>query len=192
MDPKSDCIGEFNQIIGHFCATCLAYHYALTEFDKTQEKILAALNEKGINLTLQELNARSFSFGSGHPGDPGHILHYETTQRGYRERISADGIDTRISANNCLVLIYHLWEDKYRDQFAAKQGVAKDHVTNDAFGELRRIRRSIIHNNSMALPECERNVILKRFSKGGLVTFTEQEAYAAFRELLNAVRQLPV
>ena len=50
------------------------------------------------------------------------------------------------------MLIYHIWEDKYRKIIARECGIQKDQVVHDTFGELRNIRRSIVHNKSVRAP----------------------------------------
>ncbi|ASO04597.1 hypothetical protein [Arenibacter algicola] len=46
-----------------------------------------------------------------------------------------------------LVSLYQLWEDKYRDEIARHRKIKKNGVMNDLFGEIRKIRQAIVHNN---------------------------------------------
>ena len=96
----------------------------------------------------------------------------------------------KILENNSLVLIYHIWEDKYREAIASELGLEKNQIVHDTFGELRNVRRSIVHNQSRALKECEDNEILKRFNAGDFVVFTEQEAYDSFKAIKDALEEL--
>ena len=91
-----------------------------------------------------------------------------------------------------LVLIYHIWEDKYREVIARENGIKKNQINHDTFGELRNIRRSIIHNKSRALNECENNTKLKRFDEGDQILFTGQEAYDSFKDIKDALDELKV
>ena len=89
-----------------------------------------------------------------------------------------------------LVLIYHIWEDKYRGIIAQEYGVKKNQIIHETFGELRNIRRSIIHNKSRALKECENNTKMKKFDEGSQIIFSEQEAYDSFKAIKDALDEL--
>ena len=148
------------------------------------------ITRQGQKITLQQFDQISFSFGQGPPGTPGAYFYYTTTHGGFKERIKKNGIDTKILANNSLVLIYHIWEDKYREIIANEYSVQKNQIAHDTFGELRNIRRSIVHNKSRALQECENNSNLKKFDGGDQILFSEQEAYDSFKAIKDALDEL--
>jgi len=190
MKSIDDCYNEIDLIIGHFCATCFAYALAVKDFERIQQEGMQLFATQGTKITLQQFDQMPFSFGQGPPGTPGAYFYYTTTHGGFKQRIDKDGIDTKILANNTLVLIYHIWEDKYREVIARENGVQKNQITHDTFGELRNIRRSIIHNKSRALRECESNAKMKRFDEGDQILFTEQEAYDSFKAVKDALDEL--
>ncbi|MCG2757630.1 MAG: hypothetical protein L6263_04290 [Desulfobacteraceae bacterium] len=190
MKSLEDCYNEIDLIIGHFCATCFSYALAVKDFERIQKEGMQILATQGQKLTLQQFDQISFSFGQGPPSTPGAYFYYTTTHGGFKERIKKDGIDIKILANNSLVLIYHIWEDKYREIIAREYGVQKNQIVHDTFGELRNIRRSIVHNKSRALKECENNTNLKKFDEGGQILFSEQEAYYSFKAIKDALDEL--
>ncbi len=190
MKSIDDCYNEIDLIIGHFCATCFSYALAVKDFERIQKEGMQILATNGQKIALQQFDQIPFSFGQGPPGTLGAYFYYTTTHGGFKERIKQDGIDTKILANNSLVLIYHIWEDKYREIIARENGVQKNQIAHDTFGELRNIRRSIVHNKSRALKECENNAKLKRFNEGDQILFSEQEAYDSFKAIKDALDEL--
>ena len=190
MGSIEDCYNEIDSIIGHFCATCFSYTLAVVDFERIQREGMQLIAPQGQKITLQQFDQVPFSFGQGPPGTPGAYFYYETTHGGFKERIKKDGIDTKILANNSLVLIYHIWEDKYREIIATEYAFQKNQIAHDTFGELRNIRRSIVHNKSRALKECENNNKLKRFDEGDQILFSEQEAYDSFKTIKDSLDEL--
>ncbi len=191
MKIIDECFQEIDFIVGHFCSTCFSYTPAEKEFARIQKEALQIMGKVGgPAMTLDQMDKKPFSFGSGRPDDPNTYFHYTITHGGFKKRITKDGIDTNILANNTLVFIYHVWEDRYRSLIAEAKKVPKNQISHDTFGELRNIRRSIVHNSSRALKECEQNKILKRFNEGDYVLFSESEAYDAFKSIKDAIKEL--
>lgn len=89
------------------------------------------------------------------------------SQGGYKKRNELGGLNRRIAGNMCIVLMYQYWEDYYRNKIAEIAKVKKDDIKLDIMGDLRTLRRSIIHNRGIAIEECK---ILKWFGAGEEIT----------------------
>ena len=75
-------------------------------------------------------------------------------------------------AANLIVSIYQSWEDTYRAKVAALLGIKKDDLKADIWGDLRHIRRSILHRDFRAVAEIDQCKIIKSFSPGKPIIFS--------------------
>ncbi len=77
------------------------------------------------------------------------------------KRNSFNGENFRFIANMVIVSIYQYWEDHYRKNIAKEIGLnSGNDLKAPIFGDLRKIRRSIIHNNGIAIDEIKNMEIL--------------------------------
>jgi hypothetical protein len=111
-------------------------------------------------------------------------LHFTTNQL-YLQRNSVGGENCRLLANLCLVAIYQYWDDLHRQAIANALGVPKDDIRLDAMGELRHIRRSIVHAGGRAESEVARNRLLPRFKGGQRIVIDAQ----AFVEIVFTLKR---
>ena len=101
------------------------------------------------------------------------------------QRNSVGGANWGLLANLCLVAIYQYWDDLHRQAIANALGVPKDDIRLDAMGELRHIRRSIVHAGGKAEPEVARNRLLPRFKRGQRIVIDAQ----AFVEIVFTLKR---
>ncbi len=74
-------------------------------------------------------------------------------------------------AGNLVVTIYQYWDDTYRGKIADLLGLKKDDLKADIWGDLRHIRRSVLHRKFTAVDEIINCKIIKSFASGQLIIF---------------------
>jgi len=129
---------------------------------KKYQKIFLENNK----LSIEDFNKKSFIYGRGEPGNKDSYTIHISEMGKVKERNKKDGENYKIIANLCLVLIYQYWEDYYREKIANSNGTEKNELELDIFNDIRIIRRSIIHNSSIAIKDVKKLKFLKWFKKG--------------------------
>ncbi len=122
-------------------------------------------------------------YGDGPPGAVKYVAHTTTIA----ERISRNACgaeNATFVGNMALVMIYSYWEDHYRTQVATAKGVAKNELTSDVMGDIRRLRQSIIHRRGIAMDEVSSCKVLTWFSPGDEIFINEQ----MFLQMISSVR----
>jgi len=108
-----------------------------------------------------------YIFGKGDPNLPNSIELYRCTQGEYKERNSEKGINSRSVGNMCVIAIYQYWEDYFRQKIAnLLNRTNKNELASDIMGDLKILRRSIIHHRGIALKEVENCKLLRWFKEG--------------------------
>ena len=119
--------------------------------------------------SIQYLDSRPYLFGKLKKGSPdlqNVELLYECTQGEYKERNSERGVNSRFVGNMCVIAIYQYWEDYYRKKIASfLNRTNKNELASDIMGDLKLLRRSIIHHRGVALREVENCKLLHWFKK---------------------------
>jgi hypothetical protein len=146
-----------------------------------QERIRDSANSGSQESNLQLLDSAWLLYGAGDPNDPNAKLYHQTTQGQFKARNSQGGFNHIFVANMGVIAIYQYWEDEYRGRIANVLNVEKDNVLSDVFGDMRIIRRSIIHHGSIADQDIERCKILRWFKPGDTIVIDRR----MFSELLN-------
>lgn len=108
-----------------------------------------------------------------------------TTQGELKERNKEDGINFKNIGNLSIVLMYQFWEDKYRDEIAQSMNLERNELESNIFGELRHLRRSIIHNSGLALPGVEKKVEIVKFKEGEEILLRRND----IRKIVKAVKE---
>lgn len=109
---------------------------------------------------------------------------HECTQGEFKERMAKSGPNRFGVANLCIVSLYQHWEDHFRKKIAEAIGVPKNDVKSPVFGELNGLRRSIVHNDSLAVREVSSNALIATFVEGQPIALDEH----AFHHLISQVR----
>ena len=131
----------------------------IKEFQKT-------FLEKYKISSIEDFDKTSFIYGRGKPGSKDSYSMHISKMGKIKERNKKSGENYKIIANLCLVLIYQYWEDYYREKIANNNGYEKNELELDIFNDIRIIRRSIIHNSSIAIKDVKKLKYLKWFKKG--------------------------
>ena len=117
--------------------------------------------------SIQYLDSTLYIFGKGNPNLPSSIHLYRCTQGEYKERNSEKGVNSLFVGNMCVIAIYQYWEDYFRQKIANfLNRTNKNDLVSDIMGDLKLLRRSIIHHRSIALKEVENCKLLRWFKKG--------------------------
>lgn len=146
---------EINEIFGFYYDVSFATNTTLEKFETIQK-------EHGIS------NDSPFSYKSGPPVDlpekeAKEALH-TTTFGQIKERMKKNGFNQQKSAEAVLVLIYHIWDEKYRHKLIQRDGTKSSKINSDIIGDIRLIRNSIIHNKGIADKDISKCKIFKKFS----------------------------
>ena len=147
----------------------LARGYMQYDADRLQQ-----LREAG-----QQLTPEIFNPGLVYSGTVRGMLAelHSTSLHHLINRNAPGGANWIFLANMCVVSMYQYWDDHYRKRIAEALGKALNELTHDTFGELRHLRRSIIHNRGRAVPEAANAKILKPFEASELVMLEPQDLH---------------
>lgn len=118
------------------------------------------LASKKLRLSIQQLDQRNLTYGTGHPNDLQNVPLHKCTQGQLKERNIKNGKNTLAIGNLCLCQIYNYWEDYYRNGIAQFLGIEKNELMSDIFGDIRYYRQSIIHNRGYAIKDIEKSKII--------------------------------
>lgn len=92
----------------------------------------------------------------------------------YIERNDPNGRNILLLANLSLVAVYQYWEDHYRQDIATCLKKEKNDIVSPIMGDLRTLRRSIIHNKGRAVPEIKSCEVIKWFNEGNSINITKE------------------
>ena len=132
-----------HQVYGLFLDGSRAFPLLREQIIKAQERI-----EKTDNIPIVDLDMRVCFVGSGNPNNEKEALLYHIASQGeVKERNFNDGGNLCFLGNMCLVWIYQLWEDEFRQNVAMEIGYDnKKQLELNIMGEIKRYRKSIIHH----------------------------------------------
>jgi len=117
--------------------------------------------------SIEDLDNAIFTYGIGDPRNSDSYGLHQCTQGQLKKRNEKDGDNDVIIANLCIVLIYQYWEDKYREQIAKELGLtSKNDLNSDIMGDIRLLRKYIIHHRAIAEKDIEKCKLLQWFKKG--------------------------
>jgi hypothetical protein len=169
-------IDEFEDVVtsifGVYLMSMQGFHLCVNDLKNRQDKdVLRMKNTRPELASIQYFNSRPFMFGKLTKGSlkkPEEVdLLYQCTQGEYKERNSEIGINSRFIGNMCVIAIYQYWEDYYRQKIAGFLHINnKNELTSNIMGDLRFLRRSIIHHRGVALKAVENCKILHWYKKG--------------------------
>jgi len=146
---KWDAIDEFYSFFKYILGAFLDLDSALGQLRKMEEINRADFNtDHGI--TEADLDKAWQIYGEGDSITTTNPPLSLTSRRAFRFRISKGGPDEMIIGHMCLVAIFHAWEDHFRGLIAKEIGVNKGDLKYEVIGDLRSIRRSIIHRQGRA------------------------------------------
>jgi hypothetical protein len=176
--PATDFLHEVTDYFATYFDGAMGYQLNLERLKESQTSV-AAKTGKSIN----ELDQLNYLYITGDPNTSESKLMISTTQGVAKLRNGKDGPNTVFLTRMLIVAIYQLCEDEYRARFASVKGLAKNEITSELFGDLRRYRQSIVHNRAVAIAEVANNRILRWTNPGSPVKPSSEE----IRELLFSI-----
>lgn len=190
-------LSEFYQAVDSIYGVYLHSTHGLCllkkEYVATQRltvKMLEKTNPKLAN--IEHLDTLPAMYGKGDPNKPGSVMLHTCSQGELKARNEEGGANHRFIANMCLVSIYQYWEDHYRKEIALALG--QDKEDSDIMGDIRRLRKSIIHHKGVALREVRNCKILKQFNEGDQIFIDkkmfEQIIYEIYAYINGLARKL--
>lgn len=96
--------------------------------------------------------------------------------------ILAPGVFEDLQAKNAIKLIYDSWETKYRPQL---QNLVDQEIQGDIWGDLRYLRNSIVHRDSLGIEGIEKAKLIKHFVPGQKITLIQEIMAQIQREIEN-------
>ena len=99
-----------------------------------------------------------------------------------------DGTNALILSRSILVLVYALWEDKYRAAIAKDCGLSeKNDLQSDVFQDLNKYRQAIVHANGTLDRE---PTVLGLFKRGDVVAPTSDQMHELFVSLTDELNRI--
>ena len=142
------------------------------------------INDRLGQIIPNSSDDNTIHFGNGDPNDPSAKIHLSVNIREFKNNIKPGGRDSILITNLCIVSIYQLWEDHYREKIAKAKGLKKSELKSDIFGDLNRIRQAIIHHNNKKISEFSKIKILNYMKEREQVFFKREE----FDELIVKIK----
>lgn len=157
-------------------------------FMLNREEIKRSQDESVINkdLPIAELDNKPLTYNVGFSKEPGSYSLHECTQKEFKARNQRNGINFIIQANLCVTQIYSYWEDYYREKVA--EHLNKNHkneIKSDIFGDLRILRISILHKQSIAISEIVDCKVIKWFKHDDKIEIDELQ----FEIIIDLVKE---
>ena len=128
-------------------------------------------------------------FGDGPPATCENVAH-ATTIGDRIGRNACDGENCTFVSNMAVVSIYGYWEDHFRAEIAKALGKEKNQVASDIFGDIRRLRQSIVHHRGIALKDVESCKVLQWFSENDQIFLSETMYIQMLAEIHEYLRGL--
>ena len=153
----------------------------------TQIKKYQKIFLENKKIPIEDLDNSSFIYGRGNPGSKDSYTMHISEVGKVKERNKKNGENYKIIANLCLVLIYQYWEDYYREKIANSNGTEKNELELDIFNDIRIIRRSIIHNSSIAIKDVKKLIFLKWFKKGDKIEINTEQLEKIIEHIFYSV-----
>ena len=184
-------IMEFRQnvhsILGVFLDGTMGLGLLRKHFDKVQREALRLVDD----LDVSSLDATDFLYGKGDPNSPDAIILHKAKQADFKARIQQGSKNETFLGNMCLVMIYQYWEDHYRLKIAKALGMEdKDDLKCAIMGDVRHLRRSIIHNNGIAVPEVNNCELLKWFAPGDHIMIDQSNLEELVQHIDSCLEEL--
>lgn len=166
-DPISEYMGVVDAIYGVYLDSTTGFRLLLKRLTEGQRTSLRMLKRKHPDLaSVDYLDRTSFSYGRGDPNEPDSYELHRVSQGEVKARNSVGSANYRFIGNMALVALYQYWEDFYRSRIAEYLGKKRDELQAAVMGDLRHLRRSVIHHRGIALPEVANCEVLTWFSPG--------------------------
>jgi hypothetical protein len=148
------------------------------------------LHGKNIeNSTTQEQREKRIFIGSGSPNREDAKYHHVTTLSEFIARNSRDGKNQKLHSQNCIVMIYSIWDTVVRPSYSKSLNKKQDAISSDILGGLRLYRNAIIHGNAILEKTTK---ALDYVKQGDLVELTREQTTDLFVRLFDEINRINV
>jgi hypothetical protein len=168
-----------NSVYGTYLDASMAIGNLSMSYMEFHKAHMERLEGSGQAITPERLNP--VVVYNGGTDEQERALH-QTTLVDIIQRNAIDGRHMQFLARMCVVALYQFWEENCRRRLKSVTG---KWVTHDTFGELRHLRRSVIHRQGRALPELASCKALPRFAPDAEIVLN----HAAMEQIVNAVKR---
>jgi len=184
-DYLSDFESVVTSVYGVYLNSKGGFRLLVKEITEAEEKQLEQLRKTHPECaSIEFLDSQPCLYCEGNPNIPGASVLYQCSQGEYKERNSDTGINSRFIGNMCVIAIYQYWEDHFRTEIARNLGKNREDILSDIMGDLRLLRRSIIHHRSIALKEVENCKLLRWFKEGDDIFIDEDK----FKDIVSYIK----
>ena len=131
---------------------------------------------------------------------PGHLIYAPGNLKDDRQNNDRSGFPGgslktpptfNLQLSMCIVMAYQYWEDYFRARIAAAYGIPKNELTIPVFGDLRFIRRSVIHYRCLKRSKTKSDFVhLKPGSHGDDLDFDRGDTNGIWFFVKQALRDL--
>lgn len=187
MDKEEiiDIIEKFKTLVIKYYGIYLDCNMGFAQTLETFTTGQKALAER-IGNTIEEQDSLSFAIKAGDNDPPMH----EETQGEFKKRMADGGKNQIFVGNTFVITIYAYWEDYYRGKIAQAMVIDKNKLKGPIMGDLRLLRNSIIHHQSIALKEIEKCEIIKWFKKDDPIQFSKHNIDELYGEIMSYIEFL--
>ncbi|MCB2173540.1 hypothetical protein KQH65_12445 [archaeon] len=191
MNPIIQFEATVDAIYGVYLDSTTGFDKLRGWLEQQQQDSLRRFKESKPELaTTEYLDSTLFIYGKGDPNKPDAVELHRCTQGQYKERNSQAGLNFLFIGNMVLVSIYQFWEDHFRAEVATYLNMDKNDLKESIMGDIRHLRRSIVHHAGIALPEVERCEILRWFNEGDVVYLDKEKFETVIYEIKRMVKGL--
>lgn len=113
------------------------------------------------------------------------LVGFSSLEKEVKQR-NADGGDNSVwIANACVVLIYQLWEEKYRPLL---EDLTSSAIQHDVFGELRQLRVSVLKNDGVVTNDAAKKInIIGKYKRGDKLKFSLPQLFRLSKHIQTAL-----
>jgi len=196
--PNVD-VSQLRSVVEAFVTTVddlYGHHLDSTAGFTANHKLMIRAQEEIRNSLPPEidLDQLEFFYGHGNPNDPSNRLLHKTTQGEFKRRNAKGGRNHVRAGQLLLVLIYAFWEHEYRPPLAAALGLAdQNDLKLPLLGDLRLLRRDIIHHRGIATKETVTRLSAGHgFEEGSEINLSGSDLEELIRKIKGAMDELVV
>jgi hypothetical protein len=175
-------LDEFNGVLHGLVGL---YFDASTGFSFINEKQKHHLQNLVSRHQYDPTHPPSVTYSDGDPRDPNSVVYHVAPIDHLIARNEKQGPNQAFLGRSILVTIYSYWEDHYRQQLATALGCAKNEITGDIWGDIRRLRQAVTHHRGIATPDVEGCKILKWFKAGDEIILDNNHMKAMIIQIRN-------
>ena len=185
MDPKIEFLNRVDEINGFY----LDASNACREFVRNMEEGRAASSQR-TGIPIDEMDKLPFAYTENSETMDAMIFDHVTTQGEVRERNKRGGKNYKILSALCIVQIYDLWENYFREAIAKEKGVNKNDIEVDIMGDLAQLRHSILKHRGLAVEGVKRCKIINWFNENDPIIIDESRFRTIIHSIKNGIGKL--